>query len=170
MARQTEAHPNLDVGQKEEELSAIARHESMIVEGEVAKPNNFDEFGAYAKTDPVEIRLVKKLDLWMMVRVAGSLVSSVSNIHFQKPILWVMYFLNFLDRNAMINAKLDTMVQDLHLVGSQYNTCVSILFVGYLGGQIPSNMLLSRVRPSWYMGGMLRSTPLKMIHRLILAL
>lgn len=28
---------------------------------------------------------------------------------------------------------------------------VSILFVGYLLGQIPSNMLLTRVRPSFYM-------------------
>lgn len=30
-------------------------------------------------------------------------------------------------------------------------TCVSILFVGYILGQVPSNMLLTRVRPSWYM-------------------
>lgn len=65
-----------------------------------------------------------------------------------------MYFLNFLDRNAMINGKLDTLAQDLKLKGTEYNTCVSILFVGYLGGQVPSNMLLARVRPSWYMAGM----------------
>jgi len=71
--------------------------------------------------------------------------------------LWVMYFINFLDRNAMINGKLDTLVEDLNLKGTQYNTCVSIFFVGYLGGQVPSNMLLSRVRPSWYMAGMLRN-------------
>ena len=64
-----------------------------------------------------------------------------------------MYFLNFLDRNAMIVGKLDTLVEDLNLKGTEYNTCVSILFVGYLGGQIPSNMLLSRVKPSWYMAG-----------------
>jgi hypothetical protein len=30
---------------------------------------------------------------------------------------------------------------------------VSILFVGYLCGQVPSNMILNRVRPSWYMAG-----------------
>ena len=42
-----------------------------------------------------------------------------------------MYFLNFLDRNAMVNAKLDGLVEDLNLKGSEYNTCVSILFVGY---------------------------------------
>ncbi|KAF2108170.1 major facilitator superfamily domain-containing protein [Lophiotrema nucula] len=42
---------------------------------------------------------------------------------------------------------------DLGLVGEQYNTCISILFVGYLLMQIPSNMLMSsqKVRPSIYM-------------------
>ncbi|MBE3044322.1 MFS transporter, partial [Candidatus Bathyarchaeota archaeon] len=64
-----------------------------------------------------------------------------------------MYFFNFLDRNAMVNGKLNTLVEDLSLKGTEYSTCVSILFVGYLCGQIPSNMILNRVRPSWYMGG-----------------
>ena len=42
-----------------------------------------------------------------------------------------MYFFNFLDRNAMINGKLNSLSKDLNLKGTQYNTCVSILFVGY---------------------------------------
>lgn len=66
-----------------------------------------------------------------------------------------MYFLNFLDRNAMINGKLNDLDTDLGLKGNQYNTCVSILFVGYLCGQVPSNMILNRVRPSYYMAGKL---------------
>lgn len=37
----------------------------------------------------------------------------------------------------------------------EYQTCVSILFVGYILGQIPSNMLLNRIRPSRYMGIMM---------------
>jgi MFS family permease len=43
--------------------------------------------------------------------------------------------------------------KDLGLKGSQYNTCISILYVGYLFAQIPSNMVLSskKVRPSLYM-------------------
>ncbi|GKT43483.1 putative transporter [Colletotrichum spaethianum] len=94
-----------------------------------------DEFGAHTKTDPKEIALVKKIDWYIL------------------PILWVMYFLNFLDRNAMINGKLDGLDEDLGLKGTQYNTCVSILFVGYLCGQVPSNMILNRVRPSLYMAG-----------------
>lgn len=42
-----------------------------------------------------------------------------------------MYFLNFLDRNAMVNGKLNNLSKDLHLQGTQYSTCVSILFVGW---------------------------------------
>lgn len=67
--------------------------------------------------------------------------------------LWIMYFFNFLDRNALVNAKLNSLEVDLGLKGSQYNTLISILFVGYIAGQIPSNMILNRVRPSWYLGG-----------------
>jgi MFS family permease len=38
-------------------------------------------------------------------------------------------------------------------LSAQYNTCISILYVGYLFAQIPSNMLMSskKIRPSWYM-------------------
>jgi len=65
--------------------------------------------------------------------------------------LWLMYWLNYLDRNAIALAKINGIQKDLNLSGTQYQTCVSILFVGYILGQIPSNMLLTRVRPSYYM-------------------
>jgi len=93
-----------------------------------------DYSGAYEKTDPREIALVKKLDRWIM------------------PMLWSMYWLNYLDRNAIALARLDDLEEDLNLSSTQYQTCVSILFVGYLLGQIPSNMFLNRTRPSRYMG------------------
>ncbi|KAE8354274.1 major facilitator superfamily domain-containing protein [Aspergillus coremiiformis] len=94
-----------------------------------------DYSGATKKTDPVEIRLVRKLDMRIL------------------PILWAMYFLNFIDRNAIANARLNNLEDDLGLVGTQYNTCISILFVGYLLTQVPSNMLMSskKIRPSLYM-------------------
>ncbi|KAI8691852.1 MFS domain-containing protein [Fusarium sp. Ph1] len=94
-----------------------------------------DYSGAVKKTDPAEIRLVRKLDYRIM------------------PTLWAMYFLNYLDRNAIAQARLNGLEDDLGLRGTQYNTCISILFVGYLLMQIPSNMLISskRVRPSIYM-------------------
>lgn len=35
--------------------------------------------------------------------------------------------------------------------GDQFNICISVLFAGYLALQIPSNLLLTRVRPSIYL-------------------
>ena len=102
---------------------------------EEGKPIPIDYSGAHEKTDPAEIALVKKLDRWIM------------------PTLWIMYWLNYLDRNAIALARLNDLEDDLNLTSTQYQTCVSILFVGYLLGQIPSNMLLTRVRPSYYMSG-----------------
>jgi len=60
---------------------------------------------------------------------------------------------NKLDQNALANAKLNSIEKDLKLRGTQYNTAISILYVGYLFMQIPSNMLLSsrKIRPSIYM-------------------
>lgn len=46
---------------------------------------------------------------------------------------------------------MNTLEEDLNLTSTQYQTCVSILFVGYILGQIPSNMLLTKVRPSYWM-------------------
>ena len=37
------------------------------------------------------------------------------------------------------------------MTGTQFNTTVSILFVGYVLMQVPSNMMITKVRPSWYM-------------------
>lgn len=46
---------------------------------------------------------------------------------------------------------MNTLEEDLNLTGSQYQTCVSILFVGYVIVGIPANMVVTRVRPSLWM-------------------
>lgn len=43
-----------------------------------------------------------------------------------------MYFLNYVDRNAIAQARLNNLEDDLGMSGVQFNTCVSILFVGYV--------------------------------------
>ncbi|ORY60750.1 major facilitator superfamily domain-containing protein [Pseudomassariella vexata] len=96
---------------------------------------NIDYTGATTKTDPVEIALVRKLDLRIM------------------PILFTMYFLNYVDRNSIAQARLDNLEEDLGMTGWEFNTTVSILFVGYVLMQIPSNMLITRIRPGVYMSG-----------------
>lgn len=50
-----------------------------------------------------------------------------------------MYFLNYVDRNAIAQARLNNLEDDLGMTGVQFNTCVSILFVGYVLMQVPSS-------------------------------
>lgn len=47
------------------------------------------------------------------------------------PCLIVMYVLNYLDRQNIASARLAGLTEDLSLSQTQYQTCVSILFVGY---------------------------------------
>ncbi|KAH8667021.1 MFS transporter [Xylariales sp. PMI_506] len=89
-------------------------------------------------TDPEEYRalerkLVRKID-WRLM-----------------PVLVGMIILNYLDRQALPNARVQGLEADLGLVGDQFNTAISLLFVGYLLLQIPSNMVITRIRPSIYL-------------------
>ncbi|OAA60311.1 Major facilitator superfamily domain, general substrate transporter [Niveomyces insectorum RCEF 264] len=82
----------------------------------------------------LERRLVRKIDMRLL------------------PPLIIIYIMNYLDRNAIGSARLGGMEKDLGLVGSQYQTCVSILFVGYMLMQVPSNMFLNKIgRPRIYL-------------------
>ncbi|ORY58889.1 major facilitator superfamily domain-containing protein [Pseudomassariella vexata] len=67
------------------------------------------------------------------------------------PWLILMYTTNFLDRTALAQARLGTLEQNLGLKGVEYNTLTSILFIGYIVFQLPSNLLLTKVRPSLYL-------------------
>ncbi|KAM5345247.1 hypothetical protein ACJ41O_011109 [Fusarium nematophilum] len=67
------------------------------------------------------------------------------------PILIVMYIMNYIDRNAVPHARVQGLEEDLGLKGVQYNIVLSITFIGYILMQVPSNMILSLVRPSWYL-------------------
>ncbi|KAF9870999.1 pantothenate transporter liz1 [Colletotrichum karsti] len=66
----------------------------------------------------------------------------------------VLFILNFIDRNNFANARLRGLEADLNLTDVQYQTCISILLSGYVAMQVPSNMLLNKLkRPSWYLCG-----------------
>jgi MFS family permease len=60
--------------------------------------------------------------------------------------------MNYIDRNNYAAAKLQGLEEDLNLTPSQYQLGLSILFVGYILGQVPSNLLLNHTgRPSLYL-------------------
>ncbi|KAL2842565.1 major facilitator superfamily domain-containing protein [Aspergillus pseudoustus] len=67
------------------------------------------------------------------------------------PILMVMYVMNYIDRNALPQARVQGLEEDLNLSGYEYNIVLSLTFIGYILMQVPSNMLLSLTRPSIYL-------------------
>ncbi|KAL9114430.1 MAG: hypothetical protein Q9227_001511 [Pyrenula ochraceoflavens] len=71
------------------------------------------------------------------------------------PVLVLLYLLNFLDRNNLSQARLGGLEDDLGMTGTKFNTATSILFVGYLLMQLPSNLIITRVRPSIYLGAVM---------------
>lgn len=63
----------------------------------------------------------------------------------------LIYIMNYLDRNNIASARLKGLQDDLKLDDTQYATCLSILYVGYILMQVPSNMFINRIqRPSLY--------------------
>jgi hypothetical protein len=48
------------------------------------------------------------------------------------PLLRAVYFMSFLDKNDVAQAKLAGLEKDLGLVGVDFNTATSIHFVGYI--------------------------------------
>ncbi|TNY21946.1 putative MFS nicotinic acid transporter Tna1 [Rhodotorula diobovata] len=64
------------------------------------------------------------------------------------PFLSLLYLLSFLDRVNIGQARLDGLEKDLGLVGNQYSVTLVIFFVSYVALEVPSNILLKKIRPS----------------------
>ncbi|KAJ7368255.1 MFS general substrate transporter [Mycena albidolilacea] len=73
-------------------------------------------------------------------------------IDLRMSILIVIYILNYIDRNNAAAARKRGLETDLKLKGQEFPTLLSILYVGYIIMQIPSNMFLNWMgRPSLYL-------------------
>ncbi|KAI1364051.1 major facilitator superfamily domain-containing protein [Xylaria arbuscula] len=64
------------------------------------------------------------------------------------PVMGVLYLLSHIDRGNIGNAKIEGLDKDIHLVGNQYNIATTIFFVPYIIFEIPSNIVLKKVKPS----------------------
>ncbi|RDW59814.1 hypothetical protein BP6252_12901 [Coleophoma cylindrospora] len=91
----------------------------------------------YVPNTDAEKKLVRKIDLHLI------------------PVLWVMYILNYVDRTNIGNAEIAGMATDLGLTDNRYAWVLSIFFFGYLICEVPSNMILSRSKPSLFLPGIM---------------
>ncbi|KZP32905.1 MFS general substrate transporter [Athelia psychrophila] len=109
-------------------------HQVKVPDHPSEDPNQ--EFGGTEARNEMEKKLLRRLDLRM-------------------SILLVIFILNFVlmfNQSGSSAARLRGFESDLHLVGQQFNTVLSILYVGYILMQIPSNMFLNYIgRPSLYL-------------------
>ncbi|KAH8788371.1 major facilitator superfamily domain-containing protein [Diaporthe sp. PMI_573] len=64
------------------------------------------------------------------------------------PVMAILYLLAHIDRGNIGNAKIEGMDRDLGLVGNQYNIASTIFFVPYIIFEVPSNIVLKKVRAS----------------------
>ncbi|KAI1166903.1 major facilitator superfamily domain-containing protein [Nemania serpens] len=64
------------------------------------------------------------------------------------PMLALLYLLSFLDRGNIGNAKIEGLQEDLKMTNDQYNLCLTVFFFSYAAFEVPSNLLLKRLRPS----------------------
>ncbi|KAK5166506.1 uncharacterized protein LTR77_008049 [Saxophila tyrrhenica] len=67
------------------------------------------------------------------------------------PMVMWMYLMCFMDRVIIGNARLYGMEDDLGLEGNQFQLSVSILFVTYCLFEVPSNMIIRKTNPSYYL-------------------
>ncbi|KAL8773147.1 MAG: hypothetical protein Q9209_001823 [Squamulea sp. 1 TL-2023] len=64
------------------------------------------------------------------------------------PVLSILYLLAFLDRTNIANASVFGLQEELGLADSaKYNTALTIFFVPYIVFEIPSNILLKKLKP-----------------------
>ncbi|KAI0166961.1 MFS general substrate transporter [Hypoxylon sp. FL1284] len=70
------------------------------------------------------------------------------------PTVTVLYLLCFLDRINIGNARIQGMEQELDLYGYRFNIATSIFYIVYLTIEVPSNIILKRVGPRFYLPGL----------------
>ncbi|CCG84471.1 protein of unknown function [Taphrina deformans PYCC 5710] len=133
------SHQAHDIGKHD---SAFEHHEMAVQEQKESSINSngeqvwdeprFENM-TVAEQKAFSSKLVRKIDLILM------------------PTLVLIFVFNILDRSNISQARLKGLEKDLKLTDTQFDTCISILFVGYLSFQLPSNLILTRVRPNLYL-------------------
>ncbi|WRT67570.1 uncharacterized protein IL334_004542 [Kwoniella shivajii] len=70
------------------------------------------------------------------------------------PFLILIYFCQTFDKATLAFSSIMGLREDTHLVGQQYSTLGTILYAGYLIGEVPVNRIIQKVRLGKFMGGL----------------
>lgn len=69
------------------------------------------------------------------------------------PLVVIIYLFNYLNRNSITQARLYSLQKDTHIIGAVYQTAISIFSAGYVAMQLPSTILMTKLRPSLFLVG-----------------
>ncbi|KAK1985843.1 major facilitator superfamily transporter [Colletotrichum cereale] len=67
------------------------------------------------------------------------------------PLVTLLYLLCFLDRSNIGNARIQGMRDDIDIEGYRFNWALSVFYIVYLLVEVPSNIILKRVGPRFYL-------------------
>lgn len=110
---------------------------------ELEKAGDHETIEQIKSESPAEIdRTAEKRLLWKL------------DIHVV-PILMFLFLLAFLDRINIGNARLQGLEKDLNMKNHDYNLALFIFFIPYILLEVPSNLLLKRIAPSWWISGIM---------------
>ncbi|KAM5341782.1 hypothetical protein ACJ41O_014813 [Fusarium nematophilum] len=124
--------PDMDRMEKMETQHSF-EHEDVAVDAKDASSGA----ESYTPGSEEEKRLVRKIDMYIL------------------PMMWIMYLLSYMDRTNIGNAKIAGMDKDLNLDSNRYSIVLVVFFIGYVVFEVPSNMILTRTRPSRYLPGIM---------------
>jgi hypothetical protein len=83
-----------------------------------------------------EKKLVRKLDIRVILPIGA------------------IFFWAFIDRVNLGYAKLQGLEKDLGMTGNDFNVALLVQIAPYIFFEIPSNLILKHVRPSYWLGGL----------------
>ncbi|GAP92265.1 putative MFS general substrate transporter [Rosellinia necatrix] len=72
------------------------------------------------------------------------------DLHVIPPIA-LIFFLAFLDRTNIGNARIQGLEEDLNLTGHDYNVALFIFFIPFILFEVPSNIIIKRLAPSTWL-------------------
>ncbi|KAL7894925.1 major facilitator superfamily domain-containing protein [Trichoderma sp. SZMC 28014] len=108
-----------------EQLQHVAKHD---LETSGVETGSDRAVGSFVDVD--EKKVLRKMDMRLI------------------PMLAALYLLSFLDRGNIGNAKIEGLQEDLNMTPGQYNWCLTVFFFTYAAFEVPSNLLLKKLRPS----------------------
>ena len=108
--------------------------EPEITEAKTSRSSQEDDHRLISPT--TDRKLVRKLD-----------------IHILTPLVLIFFF-SFIDRVNIGFARLQGLEKDLHMKGNDFNIALVVFFAPFVVFEVPSNLILRKVRPSIWLGSL----------------